>query len=256
MKLFCVYNNNNKDAYNAYQDIKYNYDVTQNYNESDVIIVLGGDGLMLHTIHKYIDSNKPIYGINYGTVGFLMNNQLIDNENLIDRIKYAESNKLCMLKMVAHDINNNEKILYAFNEVSLFRSTPQAGKLMIKINDIVRMKEIICDGVLVCTPCGSTAYNLSVGGNVIPFDAQVMAITSISPFRPRNWKGALLSLDTSIEIVNIGSNNRNINAVADFSEIKDVKKVLISKSKDKYINIMFDENHSLEERIIKEQFLN
>jgi len=231
---------------------KYNFiDITiddKNIEVVDLILVVGGDGLMLHLLHQY--ENKPIcfYGINCGTVGFLMNS--FDAEKLLENIKKAELSKLHPLRVNAIDNEGKRFTHIAINEVALFRSSSQAAK----INKKERLNCLIADGVLVATPAGSTAYNLSVRGPIIPFSAEVIAITPISPFRPRNWRGALLPSDSNIDLEIIDSETRAVSVTADFNEIKNVKTVNIFEDRNLKFNILFDSNHSLEERIIKEQF--
>lgn len=222
------------------------------FDEIDLIIAVGGDGLMLHLLHQYQDRQIPIYGINYGTVGFLMNSPHL---NLIDSIVNAKSEKLYPLKMLAMDVHGKKHQYLAINEVSLLRQTSQAAKIKIVINNKVRVENLICDGVLVATPAGSTAYNSSVNGPIIPFGADILTMTPISPFRPKNWRGALLSSQTKIEFEIINPEKRSVSSTADYFEVRDIKKVAIEIDKSKFFNILFDSNHSLEERIIKEQFL-
>ena len=235
---------------------KYNFiDITiddKNIEGVDLILVVGGDGLMLHLLHQYENKSICFYGINCGTVGFLMNS--FDAEKLLENIKKAQLSKLYPLRVNAIDNEGKRFTHIAVNEVALFRSSSQAAKINIKINNKERLNCLIADGVLVATPAGSTAYNLSVRGPIIPFSAEVIAITPISPFRPRNWRGALLPSDSNIDLEIIDSETRAVSVTADFNEIKNVKTVNIFEDRNLKFNILFDSNHSLEERIIREQF--
>ncbi|MDA0902224.1 MAG: NAD kinase [Proteobacteria bacterium] len=219
----------------------------------DLIIALGGDGLMLHSLHEYQAFQAPIYGINYGTVGFLMNS--LSEENLIDVIQKAEESILQPLKMVATDIHGKKHSYLAINEVSLLRQSNQAAKIKIEVNGKARISDLSADGILVCTSAGSTAYNLSVNGPIIPFGAKVIALTPISAFRPRNWRGALLPHSSKVRFTILEHDSRPVSAVADYSEVRDVVKVDVKRDRSKSFKILFDPNHSLEERIIREQFI-
>ena len=220
--------------------------------ESDVIVALGGDGFLLKKIHSYKKHNKPFYGINFGSLGFLMNK--FKQKNLIKELSNAQKVKIKPITMKA--INNNNKIYksLAFNEISLIRETYQAAKLAIKINNKLRMKELVCDGVLVATPAGSTAYNLSAYGPIIPLGTNSLALTPISAFRPRRWKGALIAEDTKIKIEVIDYKNRPVSVTADHNKFRNIKSVMISISKNDSQTLLFNSNHSFEERILKEQF--
>mgnify|MGYP001162202898 FL=1 len=223
-----------------------------NPEDADVIIPIGGDGFLLKTLHDYYKINKPFFGINYGSIGFLMNNKNIDDLDYI--ISSALTIELKPLKMKAK--NNNGKIheSIAFNEVSIMRQTHQAAKINIKINNISRMEELICDGILVSTAAGSTAYNLSAHGSIIPLDSKLLALTPISAFRPRRWRGALLSEKTKINFFVKNSKNRLTSVTADHNEFRDVEEVEVTSSDNIKCNLLFDNNHSMDERILKEQF--
>jgi NAD+ kinase len=220
---------------------------------ADVIVALGGDGFMLHTLHRFLNSGKPIYGMNRGTVGFLLNEY--KEKELEERLESARSASLRPLEMTAVTTKGKEHTALAFNEVSLFRQTYQAAHITIKVDNVVRVKEMICDGVLVATAAGSTAYNFSAGGPIIPFRSKVLALTPISPFRPRRWKGALLPHQAKIRMDVIDSVKRPVSAVADFHQFRDVEYVMLREVRQKKIELLFDEGHSLEERIIREQFV-
>lgn len=221
--------------------------------EADVIVSLGGDGFMLETLHRYIARKVPIYGMNRGTVGFLMNE--FREADLPARIAEAQLVELHPLQMEAHTVNGESLCALAINEVSLLRETRQAAKLRIKIDGVERLAELVCDGALVCTPAGSTAYNLSAHGPILPMGSGLLALTPISPFRPRRWRGALLphSAKVTFEIENPGK--RPVSAVADYTEVRDVKRVTICEDHNLTIRLLFDPEHNLEERILKEQFV-
>ncbi|MEN3794326.1 NAD kinase [Fulvimarina sp. MAC3] len=219
---------------------------------ADVIVTLGGDGFMLQTLHRFMNTGRPIYGMNRGTVGFLMNEYR--EENLRERLEAAVENWIHPLAMTAEDEAGEIREELAINEVSIFRQSYQAARLRIAVGGTVRLDELVCDGVMVATPTGSTAYNLSAQGPIIPIEAPLLALTPVSPFRPRRWRGALLANHQTVEITVLESSKRPVNAVADAQEVKSVRKVTIRESgKDKCL-ILFDETHSWDERILAEQF--
>tara|TARA_B100000579_G_C22648610_1_gene765056 strand:- start:184 stop:942 length:759 start_codon:yes stop_codon:yes gene_type:complete len=220
--------------------------------KSDVIVALGGDGFLLKTIHKYINLTVPIYGMNLGSVGFLMNKY--DEKNLVNRIKKTQKIRIKPLEVEAINRENQVYKSLAFNEISIIRETYQAAKLSIKINEITRMKELVCDGVLVCTPAGSTAYNLSAHGPIIPLGTSVIAITPISAFKPRTWKGALLKEKTNIKIEVKNIDKRPVRMAADQNEYRNIKSVNIKISPKKTKTLLFNNQHSFDEKILKEQF--
>jgi len=238
-------------AQKAYKKLasKYNHVPPE---EADVIVALGGDGHMLETLHASLERDIPIYGMNRGTVGFLMNEYR--ETNLVKRLAAAEEVKLCPLEMTVQDIDGNATRSFAINEISLLRQTRQAAKLRIKIDRKVRMPELICDGVLVATPAGSTAYNLSAHGPIVPLDANLLALTPISAFRPRRWRGALLPETVTITIDVLEPRKRPVSAVGDYTEVRDVKRVTVGVSKDRSFSLLFDPEHNLEDRILNEQF--
>ena len=222
------------------------------HEEAEVIVALGGDGFMLETLHLSLACGKPIYGMNRGSIGFLMND--FDEEDLLARINAAERAVIHPLSMVAIGADGQEHRALAINEVSLLRQTRQTAKLRISIDDKVRMGELFCDGVMVATPAGSTAYNLSAHGPIIPIDAKVLALTPISAFRPRRWRGALLSQDARVRIEVLEAEKRSVSAVADNFEVRDVAEVRISEDRSRRLTMMFDAGRSLEERMLAEQF--
>ena len=220
--------------------------------EADAIVALGGDGLMLQTLHRYMREQIPIYGMNRGSVGFLMNEYV--EEDLCERLAAAEVSRIHPLTMSAYDREGNVHEHLAINEASVFRERFQAAKLQISIDGTVRLHELICDGVLVSTPAGSTAYNLSAGGPLLPIFAPLLALTPISPFRPRRWPGALLSNQARITITVIEPEKRPVSATADHFETRDVLKVEIAQAHAIDLYMMFDPGHDLDERVISEQF--
>ena len=231
--------------------------LTELYGNSDIkdaefIVALGGDGQMLQVLHQFIGSGIPIYGMNCGSIGFLMNELSFDN--LDKKLENSEMTEINPLKMLVTDISGKEHTEIAINEVALTRTTYQAAKLKISINNKVRLHELISDGLLISTPAGSTAYNLSADGPILPINARLMALTPTSPFRPRRWKGALLDINSIFEIDVIDPEYRKVNATADSHEIMDAKKIIISNDETLSLKIMFDQDHNLEERIITEQF--
>jgi NAD+ kinase len=220
--------------------------------EADVIVALGGDGFMLQTLHTYLDFEKPIFGMNKGTVGFLMNEY--SDENLVERILKADTFKLHPLRMRATRCDGEVEEHLAINEVSMLRETRQAAHLRIAIDGKVRLPELIGDGLLVATAAGSTAYNLSAHGPIIPLGADLLALTPLSAFRPRRWRGALLPCHVSVDISITQPQKRPVSAVADMHEVRDVRHVTIEEARDRALHLMFDAEHTLAERIFTEQF--
>jgi NAD+ kinase len=220
--------------------------------KADVIVALGGDGFMLQTLHAFMNTGKPIYGMNCGTVGFLMND--LAEDNLPERIAAASDTAIHPLKMEALDAAGATQTAYAINEVSLLRQSYQAAKLTIAIDGHKRLEDLICDGILVATPAGSTAYNLSAHGPILPIYAPLLALTPISAFRPRTWRGALLPDRVTVKITALETDKRPINAVADNVEFKSVVEVTVRQDRDAESVILFDPDHSWDERILAEQF--
>jgi len=220
--------------------------------EATTIVALGGDGFMLETLHAHMAHGLPIYGMNRGTVGFLMNDYAEDD--LPARIGRSRPVTLHPLRMVAQRIDGSRIEALAVNEVSLLRETRQTAKLRIAVDGVVRIEELICDGALVATPAGSTAYNLSVGGPIIPLRANLLAITPISAFRPRRWRGALLHHTARVTIEILEAAKRPVSAVADSTEVRDVQRVEIIEDRSIELTLLFDPEHALEERVLKEQF--
>lgn len=220
--------------------------------DAQVIVALGGDGFMLETLHDRLDSGQPIYGMNRGSVGFLMNEYAEDG--LLERINAAERAVIHPLRMNASDSEGRHHAGLAINEVSLLRQTRQTAKLRISIDRKVRMAELSCDGALVSTPAGSTAYNLSAHGPIIPLDAKVLALTPISAFRPRRWRGALLSHNARVVFDVLEADKRPVSAVADNFEVRNVRRVEIAEDRTVALTMLFDAGRSLEERVLAEQF--
>src|SRR5215468_5052108 len=220
--------------------------------KADVIVALGGDGLMLQTLHRLMNSGKPIYGMHRGTVGFLMND--FREGDLKRRLAAAECTVIHPLLMRVRDVQNRVHEHYAINEVSLFRQTYQAARLRIVIDGKERLAELVADGMLIATPAGSTAYNLSAHGPIIPINAPLLALTPISPFRPRRWRGALLPDSARVTIEVLEAEKRPVAAVADHDEVRDVRVVDVMMDREISMHMLFDPGHSLDERILREQF--
>lgn len=223
--------------------------------EADAIVVAGGDGFMLHVLHRMLDEGnlRPCFGINLGTVGFLMNRQN-GKRSIAERVARARGIAVRPLCMTAQTHAGAEISHYAINEVSLLRETRQTAKLEVRINGKVRMAELAGDGVLVATPAGSTAYNLSANGPILPLGSNMLALTPISPFRPRRWRGAILPESAEVEFRVREPVKRPVSAVADQKEVRDVKSVKIAVAREKELTLLFDPGASLEERIFAEQF--
>lgn len=221
-------------------------------DSADVIVVLGGDGIMLQTLHRTMDTGIPVYGMNRGSVGFLMNEY--HEDGLRQRLSLAVAESLRPLKMIATTVEGDTVTALAINEVSLLRQSYQAAKLRVSIDRMVRLDELICDGIMVATPAGSTAYNLSAHGPILPIDAQLLALTPVSAFRPRRWRGALLPMRATVQFDILEAEKRPVNAVADHNEVKSVLSVTVRESTTSSTTLLFDANHSWDERILNEQF--
>lgn len=223
-------------------------------SDADVIVALGGDGFMLQTLHEMINTGKSIYGMNRGSVGFLMNDYRA--ENLHDRVASAVENQFHPLRMTTQNEDGSTDEALAINEVYLFRQSYQAAKLKVVIDGHVRLEELICDGLMIATPAGSTAYNLSAHGPILPLEAPLLAMTPVSAFRPRRWRGALLPNRVCVDIEILEPEKRPVNAVADNTEVKSVLHVRIAQSTDITAHILSDPDHSWSDRILAEQFSN
>lgn len=225
------------------------------HEEADAIVVLGGDGYMLHVLHKMLDAGRviPAYGINHGTVGFLMN-KAKSSRTIAERVARARSIAVTPLEMTAVTNSGQEQSFYAINEVSLLRETRQTARLEVRVNDKVRIPELHCDGVLVATPAGSSAYNLSANGPILPLGCNLVALTPISPFRPRRWKGAILPDKAHVSFHVLESEKRPVAAVADQKEVRDIREVRVATAREKQLTLLFDSGSALDERIFAEQF--
>ncbi len=221
--------------------------------QADVLIPLGGDGFMLQTLHRHGELGKPVYGMRQGTIGFLMNHFRL--EDLSDRVRAAEPAVLRPLEMLAETESGVTVGSLAYNEVSMLRQTRQAAHLSIELNGQRRLDELICDGVLVATPAGSTAYNFSAAGPILPLGTNVIALTPIAAFRPRRWRGAVLKADTEVRVRVLDPYKRPVSATADSHEVRDVVQVTIRESREQTVTLLFDPEHNLEERMLAEQFI-
>ena len=221
-------------------------------SNAEVIVAVGGDGAMLSAMRQSIDFKIPVFGLNRGNIGFLMNR--FEMGNLVERLKDANEIIVHPLEMKAIDSKNNEFIELAINEVSIFRRTHQSAIISIKIDNTEMLTELTCDGVMVATPVGSTAYNLSAHGPILPIGSEILALTPISPFRPRRWKGALLKNKSTVEFNIINPKLRPVSASADATEVKNITRVFLSQRPDINLRILYDKTNSMEDRYLKEQF--
>lgn len=252
-RVFCVADRSAR-AKQALKLAASRYDFAKSADDADAILALGGDGFMLDVLHGYLDKRLPIYGMNCGTVGFLMNSYRINK--LDEAIRLSEPVTLFPLKMRATNGKGETREALAVNEVSLLRETRQAANLRVSVDGCVRVPELVGDGALVCTPAGSTAYNFSANGPIIPLGSGMLGLTPLNPFRPRRWSGALLSDKARIDVEVIDPAKRPVSAVADFTEVRDVTRVRVFSDSSSPFTLLFDKGHSLEERILNEQFLN
>lgn len=222
--------------------------------EAEMVVALGGDGFMLQTLHGMLGRKQilPVFGMNLGTVGFLMNEWR--EEGLVERLNNARPFTVSPLKMVAETIDGEHVVSPAINEVSLLRETRQTAKVEVSLDGRVVIDELVCDGVLVATPAGSTAYNLSAQGPILPLGSSLLALTPISPFRPRRWRGALLPDSSSVQFRVLDARKRPVSAVADQQEVRDVSTVSVSIDRDRPLTLLFDPDHALDDRITMEQF--
>ena len=250
--LFHFISSENPEAKQALKKFKERYKQSE-IDVSDAIIAIGGDGMLLKALRNSLEANIPVFGLNKGNVGFLMNE--LSYEDLEKRVSIADKVVTHPLKMKTNNIDNETVTESAVNEVSLSRQTHQAAHLKIIIDNKERLSELVCDGILVSTPIGSTAYNLSAHGPIIPLNANILALTPISAFRPRRWKGALLPENVKIRIEILDFKRRTVSATADNIEVRNIKKIEIFADKTKTLTLLHDPGHSLDERIMKEQFL-
>ncbi len=243
---------NAEDAQTALRRLVHSYGQSR-MDQADVIVPLGGDGFMLSTLHKTQGMGAPVYGMNQGTVGFMMNEYA--EADLLARIDAAEQATIHPLRMQVTCRDGSVSSALAINEVSLLRAGPQAAKLRIAINGKLRLDPLVCDGVMVSTPAGSTAYNYSAHGPILPIDANILALTAVAAFRPRRWRGALLPMDAQIVIDVLEPAKRAVSATADSTEVRHVQKVEIGIESSVTHHLLFDSGHSLEERLLREQFV-
>lgn len=220
--------------------------------DAEMIVALGGDGFMLRTLQTHFAAGAPVYGMKLGRVGFLMNRY--QEDELLERLAAAHPAVLRPLRMLTRDADGSEAQALAFNEVSLLRQTNQAAHIAVALNGTQKLEALICDGVLVSTPAGSTAYNLSAHGPILPLDANILTLTPISPFRPRRWRGALLPTRTRVGLRVLDHDKRPVSATADFHEVRDVVEVEVKQARDIKVTLLFDPDHNLEQRILDEQF--
>jgi NAD+ kinase len=224
----------------------------EDVENADCIVVLSGDGMVLRAFHENFSNGIPVYGMNRGNVGFLTNNY--SKENLIERIKQATRVEFHPLRVVVEKSDGEVFSDIAINEVYMLRETHQSAKIMIKVNGVLRIRELVCDGLISATPMGSTAYNYSAYGPIVPIGANLLSITPISPFRPRNWRGALLSSDTVLDFEVVDSKKRPVCVVADYVEFREAFKARVFEDKSVTMTLLLDNGHSLNERILSEQF--
>ncbi len=221
-------------------------------DEAEAVVALGGDGFMLETLHAMLSHGLPVYGMNCGSVGFLMN--AYAEEGLPDRLAAAQSTVLYPLRMRAETIEGRAVEALAFNEVSLLRQLRQTAKIRISVDGRVRMPELMCDGILISTPAGSTAYNFSAHGPIVPLSANLLPLTPISAFRPRRWRGALLPSSAEVLFEVLEAEKRPVSAVADFTEVRNVLRVAVREDRSLSVTVLFDPDQALSERIVAEQF--
>lgn len=251
MRKICVLGSQSPVAQDGVEELRSRYGHVPP-DEADVIVALGGDGFMLQTLHAFMYLDVPVYGMNRGSVGFLMNDYAV--EDLPEKLATAKVARINPLRMVATDASGRQHTALAINEVALFRQTHQAAKIRVSVDGKVMLDELICDGILAATPAGSTAYNLSAHGPILPIRSKMMALTPISAFRPRRWRGALLMLDNRVEFDVLEQQKRPIAATADHFEVRDVAHVGVAAAPEIELKLLYDPGHELEERLLREQF--
>lgn len=254
MEKLALIPSSTKEAKDADAELRKHYDFVEP-KDADMIVALGGDGHMLHILHQMLEYGNilPVYGMNLGTVGFLMNQWRVDG--LLERLSKAKSFTVKPLEILITTVEGEKHTLPAINELSLLRETRQAAKISISVNGREAIKEMVCDGVLVATPAGSTAYNLSANGPILPLDSSLLALTPISPFRPRRWKGAILPDRYSISLDILEHSKRPVSAVADQREIRNVSNIQVALDRSRELKLLFDPEHALDDRIAMEQFI-
>jgi NAD+ kinase len=250
LKIACIHSDT-ETALQRFEALKKNHHLVSP-DEAEVILVLGGDGYMLHSLHEFGHVGKPFYGMNCGTYGFLMND--FSEDDFQTRLKNTKKEILHPLTMKATLRTGEIATGVAFNEVSLFRRTRQTANIVVMVNDVERISRLVCDGVLVATPAGSTAYNFSAHGPIIPIGSNVLALTPVSPFRPRRWNGALLPHSATVRFINLDPEKRPVYVSADFKECPDVLSVDIREDRSREVYLLFDRDHTLDDRIFSEQF--
>jgi NAD+ kinase len=257
LKIGCIADFSSVLATNSYKSLIAKYPLVDanslDIDKCDVIVALGGDGLMLKVLHRFIGTGIPVYGMNRGSIGFLMNSY--SEDNLYERLESAVVCNLYPLEMKVTTTDNEIKSFLAINEVSLLRQTNQAAKIRITINQLTRLETLVCDGILVSTPAGSTAYNFAANGPIVPITSNILPLTPISAFRPRRWRGALLSNKDKIRFDILNPSKRPVSAVADFHEVREVASVEVRQVQEKAIPLLFDSENNIEERVLKEQFM-
>lgn len=239
-------------AVSTFETIKNEFEIAISPEESDMIVVLGGDGSMLEAIHTFMHLEKPFYGINCGSVGFLMNEM---SDDIKSKILIAENSIVHPLRVYVHDSNGEVHILYAINDVAITRGTSQASKLKITVDEKVRLEELIGDGLIISTPVGSTAYNLSAGGPILPLESPLNILTPICAFRPRRWKGAIIPNSLDIQIDVNESDRRAVNVTVDSQEVKNAVRVIVQTAEVPKILIACDKGRSWSDKLINEQFV-
>lgn len=250
IRIACVHSTS-KEACECFEALGQRYDFVSE-DEAEVIVVLGGDGFMLHSLHKFLDRGLPMFGMNCGTVGFLMNENRLDD--LQQRLAATKEVSLHPLEMQAVLQDGSTRSAIAFNEVSLIRNSGQTANIRVLVDGVQRVPKLVGDGILVATPAGSTAYNLSAHGPIVPLDANLLALTPICAFRPRRWRGALLPRTAEVELVNLDPERRPLTVSPDFNAFENVVSVKIREDRSREFKLLFDPDHPLEERIIAEQF--
>ncbi|MHA2405283.1 MAG: NAD kinase [Candidatus Hermodarchaeia archaeon] len=250
-RIACVHSDSDR-ATKAYDTLVTQYDFAP-VEEAEIVVALGGDGFMLRCFHQYVNQKVQLYGMNRGTIGFLLNKYQV--EGLLERIEAAKEERIYPLKMEAQTVDQKMHHAIGFNEVAIIRQVQQSAHIRISINGKVRLENLICDGILVATPAGSTAYNLSARGPIIPIGSNVLALTPLNPFRPRRWSGALLPQTAIVDFEILDTKNRPVSVSADFDEVKYPISVKVQEDRSQFVKVLFDEGHSLEERIIQEQFI-
>jgi len=251
MPNICVLGSPSRVAQDAVAELRARYGHMPP-EEAEVIVALGGDGFMLQTLHRFMDLRVPVYGMNRGSVGFLMNDYA--DEDLPGKLDAAKRVAINPLRMRATDATERRHTALAINEVALFRQIHQAAKIRVKIDGVAMLEELVCDGILAATPAGSTAYNLSAHGPILPIRSKLMALTPISAFRPRRWRGALLPWETRLDLEILEWRKRPVSATADHHEVRDVRAVEVEAASEIELQLLYDPGHGLEERLLREQF--